>query len=89
MTDDLIHGPDGNEKSKNVDFSDLCPEIRDRINKEAKKHSIMLGQIAEVVYDWCEWEECTTLDAVKLMKAELLELRSYKMRREVEDKYER
>jgi len=54
---------------------------------ERERHSIMLGQIAEVASDWCDWEECTTLDAVKLMKAEVLELRAYKIRREVEDKY--
>lgn len=55
---------------------------------ELEKYSIMLSQITEVASDWCDWEECTTLDAVKLMKAEILELRAYKIKREVEDNYE-
>ena len=35
-----------------------------------ESHSIMLGQIAGIVEPWCISEECTTLDAVRLLHAE-------------------
>jgi hypothetical protein len=54
---------------------------------ELEKHSAMLGQICGVVDEFCDHEDCTTLDAVRLMKAEIYELRAYKMRNEVWKKY--
>ena len=51
--------------------------------KELESYSQMLGMIGGLVIEFCDHPECTTLDAVKLMKAELLELKAYKMRNEV------
>ena len=45
-----------------------------------KEHSQMLGQIASEVSEYCDHPECTTLSAVRLMKAELLELQSDRLR---------
>lgn len=52
-----------------------------------QKHSQMLGQIGSEVEEWCISDQCTTLDAVRLLKAEVLELRGKALRREIEDKY--
>lgn len=46
-----------------------------------REHSAMLGQIAGLVAEFCE-ADTTTLDGVKLMKAELYELRAEKLRQE-------
>ncbi len=46
-------------------------------------HSQMLNSICGLVEEFCDHPDCTTFDAVKLMKAELLELKAYKMRNEV------
>ena len=43
----------------------------------------MLGKICGLIDEFCDHPDCTTYDAVKLMKAELLELKAYKMRNEV------
>lgn len=51
--------------------------------KELERHSVMLGQICGEVEEFCDHSDCTTLQAVQLMKAELLELRAYKIRNEV------
>lgn len=54
--------------------------------EELESHSRMLSQIGCEVEEFCE-EEMTTLDGVRLMKAELLELRGYKIRKKVYDSY--
>lgn len=46
-------------------------------------HSRMLSQISGEVEEWCDNSETTTLQAVRLMKAEIYELRAYKIRNEV------
>ncbi len=51
--------------------------------EQLESHSRMLGQIAGVSGEWCEHCECTTLEAVQLMKAEIYELRAYKLRNEI------
>ena len=51
--------------------------------KELEAQSVMLGQICGLVDEFCDHPDCTTFDAAKLMKAELLELKAYKMRNEV------
>lgn len=50
-------------------------------------HSVMLGQIAEEVSEWCIDEECTTLDAVKLCIADARKWRGIAERYEIERKY--
>ena len=52
------------------------------------KYSIMLGQIASEVEDFCIHEECSTLDAVRILKAEHAILKAEKDLREIEAKYE-
>ena len=51
--------------------------------RELERHSSMLSAICTEVEDWCDNSETTTLQAVRLMKAEILELRAYKIRNEV------
>lgn len=46
-----------------------------------REHSSMLGQIAGLVAEFCE-ADTTTLDGVKLMKAELYALRAEQLKRE-------
>lgn len=46
-----------------------------------ENHSVMLGQIGMLVEEFCD-ENATTIDGVKLMKAELYELRAEQLRRE-------
>jgi hypothetical protein len=57
------------------------------IDEKKEDCRIMLGQIGCIVEDWCISEECTTLDAVKLLHAELLELKGKTSRMEIENKY--
>ncbi len=49
----------------------------------SEENTKMLGLIANEVGEWCSHSECTTLDAVKLLKAEVFELRGYKIRTEI------
>lgn len=58
-------------------------QITKETEQESIDHSQMLGRIAALVEEFCDHPDCTTFDAVKLMKAELLELEAYKMRNEV------
>lgn len=53
-------------------------------NKILKGHSQMLGRIASIVRDWCPTEDSTTEDAVRLMLAELYELKSENIKRSVD-----
>ena len=55
--------------------------------RETKKDSVMLGQIGSLVEDWCITEECTTLDAVKLVIADARKWRGIAERYEIEQKY--
>jgi hypothetical protein len=57
--------------------------MTDAEQRELKSHSVMLGQICAEVDGWVEHEQTTTLQAVRLMKAEIYELRAYKLRNEV------
>lgn len=57
--------------------------MTDAEQRELKSHSIMLGQICAESGEWCDSNETTTLQAVRLMKAEIYELRAYKLRNEV------
>jgi len=41
----------------------------------AEDYTSMLSQIAGEVEEWCCSEECTTLDAVRLLKAEWMQMR--------------
>ena len=50
-------------------------------------HSQMLGQIAMEVSDWCITDDCTTLDAVKLVVADARKFRGIVERIEIENKY--
>ncbi len=52
-----------------------------------ESHSIMLGQIANEVSEWCVDDECTTLDAVKLVVADARKWRGIAERHEIERKY--
>lgn len=52
--------------------------------EELTKHSLMLGQIAGETEEWCSDPHCTTLSAVRLMKAELYELRADRLRQLVD-----
>ena len=52
--------------------------------QDYERHSQMLNQIAVLVEEWCDDEDSTTAEAVSMMKAELLELRAYQLRMEVE-----
>lgn len=52
--------------------------------EELAEHSAMLGQIANEVTAWCCTEECTTLDAVRLLKADFMILSGTLQRMEIE-----
>lgn len=54
------------------------------MNEENEKYGIMLGQIGNYVSDWCG-PHTTTLDGVKLVLAELYEMKAEKLRWEVEE----
>ena len=62
-------------------------DMNDEQIEQLKKNSIMLGQIAGYVYEWCD-ENTTTLEGVILMKAELLELKARILRDEVDSRYD-
>ena len=47
------------------------------------RNSEMLSQICELTKEFCDHPDCTSVDAVKLMKSKLLELEAYKLRNEV------
>jgi hypothetical protein len=57
------------------------------MSDEKEEYGAMLGQIASIVENWCISEECTTLDAVKLLHAENLELKGKLTKLEIENKY--
>lgn len=50
-------------------------------------HSQMLGMIANEIREWCITEECTTLDAVKLVIADARKWRGIAERLQLENKY--
>jgi len=54
---------------------------------DLREHSQMLGQIGLEMEEWCVSEECTTLDAVRLLKAEVMERRGKMLRQEIERRY--
>lgn len=54
---------------------------------EEKDNSLMLGRIAAEVIDWCCDDECTTEDAVKLLKADYCKLFGEFTRMKIERKY--
>lgn len=56
--------------------------MSERTKQDELNHT-MLSQIACVAGAWCDCEECTTLEAVELMEAEIYELRAYKIRNEI------
>ena len=45
--------------------------------KELESHAAMLGKICALIEEFCDHPDRTTFDAVKLMKAELVELQAY------------
>jgi len=53
--------------------------------QELQRHSLMLSQISGEVSEWCNDPQCTTLLAVRLMKAELYKLRSDRLYEQVDD----
>ena len=55
--------------------------------EDSSRHSVMLSQIASAVDDWVIDEECTTLDAVKLLLADARKWRGLAERLELELKY--
>jgi hypothetical protein len=80
-----------------ADLTNPPPDVQERVlrcfeeehagrEELAKSHS-MLGQIAMEVMDYCEHEECTTLQAVQLMKCRMQELESENRRREIEESW--
>lgn len=50
-----------------------------------RQHSKMLGQIAGEVSDWCNDSRCTTLNAVRYMKADLLRLQADRLEQLADD----
>lgn len=48
------------------------PELREELRR-LRSHSQMLGMIAGEVEAWCNSDDCTTLQAVQLLKAAVLE----------------
>lgn len=48
--------------------------MTDQEIENMKNHSTMLGQIASEVSEFCDNEECTTLDAVRILKIKYLKL---------------
>ena len=55
---------------------------------EEKDYRRIVTMIGLDVAPWCEYEEMTVDDAVKIMIAEIYELRAYKIRGEMSNKYE-
>ncbi len=53
------------EEARQEALSETLPRLH--------SHSIMLGQIAAEVEEFCEHPDCTTLQAVQLMKCKLKE----------------
>jgi len=51
--------------------------------------SLLLSQIALVVSDYCRHEECTVLDAVKLMRCRVMELEAAEVRRQIQSSWNR
>lgn len=51
--------------------------------RDTEKSHAMLGEIAMEVMDYCEHEDCTTLQAVQLMKCRLQELEIAETRRRI------
>ena len=58
------------------------------ISPDAASHSAMLSQIAGEVSDWCINENCTTLDAVRLVIADYHKWRGVAERLRVEASYD-
>ena len=56
--------------------------------KNNESYAIMLGQIAVTVEDWCITDDCTTLDAVRLLVADVRKWRGIAERLEIEAKYD-
>ena len=56
--------------------------------KELSQHSEMLSQIAGYIEPYCISEDCTTLDAVRLIIARFQKLQSEKEIEEIHKKYE-
>jgi hypothetical protein len=49
--------------------------------QQLTSHSLMLGRIAGEVSEFCTDPNCTTLSAVRLMKASLLQLQAEELER--------
>ena len=47
----------------------------------------MLGQIASEVEEYCISDECSTLDAVRILKAEYDVMKNQKILEEINEKY--
>jgi len=54
---------------------------------DEEKHSVMLGQIAGEVEEFCLTEDWTTVDAVRLLKAKYEQLKAQQAERELMAKY--
>jgi hypothetical protein len=57
-----------------MDQETLKKELKEEQFLEYEKHSLMLSQIATEVEDFALHQDCTTLEAVILMKCRLKEL---------------
>jgi hypothetical protein len=66
---------------------DQLNSLREQI-QEYQKHSQMLGQIAVEVEEFCEHPDCTTLEAVILMKCKLKELEAQLKRAKIYRRWE-
>jgi hypothetical protein len=72
------------EKLKALPENDLS---RDLVQEFESHSALMLSQVASVVSDYCESEDCTTLDAVRLMICRIKELEAAMTRREIRDSW--
>jgi hypothetical protein len=55
--------------------------------KMLQKDSQMLGMIANEVEEYCISDECSTLDAVRILKAEYTIMKATKILEEINNKY--
>jgi hypothetical protein len=75
---DSIFGTDNTDKPSLITSKEL---------ESLQRNSTMLGKIACEVEGFCDHPDCTTLDAVKLMSAEIMILRGKALRQSVWSTY--
>lgn len=91
---EMLPGGGKEGKTKEVEIPRWVAEVlADSRNGEMrtnadKENWMMLSQIAGEVEEFCEHEDCTTLQAVQLLKCKLRELEIHEKRRAIRSSWE-